>query len=319
MTGWHSPFARLPVPKLRPLTRPTRIALFGIYDIGLRALEALTAEHLEVVTVVTKPEAQPDAQPVARLARSLGKPVLTPHSPADRSFEDRMRELQPDLIAVAGYHKILPPQLLALPPQGVLNLHGSLLPEYRGPCPWKWAIADGRSRSGATVHRMTSEVDRGDILAQRELDILEDDTGESLFLRISALGGRLLAQTISELQAGTAKHCRQDERLASYQGNPSEEALQIRWQEDASRIRNLIRGFSGRPGAWTHHQGDRMRIHQAELAPDQASGRPGMILACSGERTLVATGKGALWIGKIIQEKTALPARLMTLSCFGQN
>jgi methionyl-tRNA formyltransferase len=318
MTGWHSPYARLPVPKLRPHSRAARIALFGIYDIGLRALEALTAEHLEVIAVVTKPE-EPEEQPIARLARSLGKPVLTPHSPADRSFQDRIRELQPDLIAVAGYHKILPPQLLALAAQGVLNLHGSLLPEYRGPCPWKWAIAEGRSRSGATVHLMTSEFDRGDILAQRELDILEDDTGQSLFLRISALGGSLLAETIRQLQAGTATRCRQDERLASYQGNPSEDALRIRWQEDASRIRNLIRGFSGRPGAWTHHQGDRMRIHHAELARDQGSGRPGMILACSGDRSLVATGKGSLWIGKIFHEPTALPARLMTLSCFNDD
>jgi methionyl-tRNA formyltransferase len=317
MTGWNSPYARLDAPyRGSAPSRSPRIVLFGIYDLGVRALEALTTRNLDVVAVVTKPETEPIEQPIAKLARSLRKPVLTPESPGERDFGARMRDLRPDLIAVAGYHRILPPDLLALPPQGVVNLHGSLLPEFRGPCPWKWAIADGRSRSGATVHQMTSDVDRGDILAQCELDILQDDTGESLFLKISSMGSRLLAETILDLQQGTAKRTKQDERLASYQGNPSEDAVRIRWDADAPRIRNLIRGFSPRPGAWTRYNGARMRIRSAELSPDQGSGRPGMILSCSGNRYLVATGKGNLWVGNVAQEQASTTPRLMTLSCF---
>src|SRR5205085_883999 len=119
---------------------PLRILLFGIYELGFRALEALTARRLNVVGVVTKPDSLLEAQPLARLARETGRPLLAPESPRDAAFLRQVRLLQPDLIAVAGYHRILPPSLLRLPSRGVLNLHASLLPRYRGPVPWKWAI-----------------------------------------------------------------------------------------------------------------------------------------------------------------------------------
>src|SRR5262245_58139725 len=193
-------------------TASPRLLLFGLDELGFRSLEALATRKLRVVGVVTKPEPALEAQPLVRLARALEVPVFAPDVPRDVHFLREAVALSPDLIAVAGYHKILPPALLRLPRRGVINLHGSLLPEYRGPCPWKWAIRNGEKKTGATVQRMAEKLDRGDILAQCELPIDPEDTGESLFLKISAVAGPLLARTVEDLAAGTVVPRAQDER-----------------------------------------------------------------------------------------------------------
>jgi len=271
-----------------------RILLFGIYELGFRSLEALLARNLNVVGVVTKPEGLLEAQPITRLARETGRPVLAPESPRDAGFLRQVRLLRPDLIAVAGYHKILPGSLLRLPPSGVINVHGSLLPRYRGPSPWKWAIMNGETRSGATVQQMAEELDRGDILSQRELPIDPQDTGETLFLRISALAGPLLAETIEDLFAGRVDPQPQDEQRASYQGYPGDEDARICWEWNAERIRNQIRGLCPRPGAWTQYGRKRVRIRKAALAGGPMGQVPGMILGRTEDSLLVSTGQGNL-------------------------
>ncbi|HVE38672.1 MAG TPA: methionyl-tRNA formyltransferase [Planctomycetota bacterium] len=275
--------------------QPTpRILLFGIYELGFRSLEALLARNLNVVGVVTKPEGLLEAQPITRLARETGRPVLAPESPRDAGFLRQVRLLRPDLIAVAGYHKILPGSLLRLPPSGVINVHGSLLPRYRGPSPWKWAIMNGETRSGATVQQMAEELDRGDILSQRELPIDPQDTGETLFLRISALAGPLLAETIEDLFAGRVDPQPQDEQRASYQGYPGDEDARICWEWNAERIRNQIRGLCPRPGAWTQYGRKRVRIRKAALAGGPMGQVPGMILGRTEDSLIVSTGQGNL-------------------------
>jgi methionyl-tRNA formyltransferase len=280
-----------PVAAARP---SSRILLFGIYELGFRSLEAMIARHLNVVGVVTKPENLLEAQPLTRLARETGTPVFAPESPREASFLRQARLLRPDLIVVAGYHKILPSSLLRLPPRGVLNLHGSLLPRYRGPCPWKWAILNGETRSGATVQRMSEALDGGDILSQRDLPIDPQDTGETLFLRISALAGPLLAETVLDYLAGRILPRKQDEQKASYQGYPSDEDARICWEWNAERIRNQIRGLCPRPGAWSQYGGKRIRVRKAALAEGPMAQVPGMILGRSEDAILVSTGRGNL-------------------------
>jgi methionyl-tRNA formyltransferase len=284
------------------LAATPRILLFGIYELGFRSLEAMLTRRLNVVGIVTKPDGLLEAQPVTRLARDQALPVLAPESPREGGFLRQVRLLQPDLIAVAGYHKILPPGLLRLPPLGVLNLHGSLLPRYRGPSPWKWAILNGETRSGATVQRMAEELDRGDILSQRELPIDPQDTGETLFLRISALAGPLLAETVEEVLAGKAVPCKQDEQRATYQGYPTDEDARICWEWNAERIRNQVRGLCPRPGAWTQYGGKRIRVRKAALAEGPMSQVPGMILGRSEDSVLVSTGRGNLSISAMTAE-----------------
>ena len=271
-----------------------RILLFGLYELGFRSLAAMTARNQDVVGVVTKPEPSLELQPLVRLARTLGLPLLTPDVPREAGFLREVRALAPDLIAVAGFHRILPPSLLQIPPRGVINLHGSLLPEYRGPCPWKWAILNGETRTGATVQRMAEEVDRGDILAQSDLPIDREDTGESLFLKICVLAGPLLARTIDELEAIRPRP--QDERQASHQGSPTDDDARIRWEWSAERIRNLVRAFCPRPGAWTPYGGRRIQVRRARPVDGPLGRLPGMILGRLDDALLVSTGGGNLAI-----------------------
>jgi len=268
------------------------ILLFGIYELGFRALEALLGRGLSVAGVVTKPEPSLDRQPLARLARTMGLPIFSPDAPRDALRE--IRELRPDLIAVAGYHRILPPSILRLPPRGVINLHGSLLPEYRGPCPWKWAIRNGETKTGATVQRMTSELDRGDILTQVEVPIDPEDTGESLFLKICAAAGPLLARTIADLDAGAVVPRPQDESRATYQGYPTDDDARIPWEWSADRIRDHVRAFCPRPGAWAPIDGRRVQVRKATLVDGPSGAAPGTILERVDGTMIVATGRGAL-------------------------
>jgi methionyl-tRNA formyltransferase len=298
--------------------RPSpRILLFGIYEIGFRSLEAMLARNQNVVGVVTKPDGLLDAQPITRLARESGRPVLAPGSPRDPGFLRQLRLLRPDLIAVAGYHKILPSSLLRLPPSGVVNVHGSLLPRYRGPSPWKWAILNGETRSGATVQRMSEELDRGDILSQRELSIDPQDTGETLFFRISALAGPLLADTIEDLVAGKIVPRRQDEQRASYQGYPGDEDARICWEWNAERIRNLVRALCPRPGAWTQYGRKRVRIRKAALAGGPMGQVPGLILGRSDDSLIVSTGQGNLSVSAMSIEGEDGPSIAQTLWAVG--
>jgi methionyl-tRNA formyltransferase len=292
----------LPTTDVRPHAIPlpaSRILLFGIYELGFRALDAMLARGLNVVGVVTKPELLLEAQPITRLAREHGRPLLAPESPRDPGFLRQARLLRPDLIAVAGYHKILPGSLLRLPPSGVVNVHGSLLPRYRGPSPWKWAIMNGETKSGATVQWMAEELDRGDILSQRELAIDPQDTGETLFLRISAMAGPLLAETVEDLVAGKVVPRRQDEDRASYQGYPGDEDARICWEWNAERIRNQIRGLCPRPGAWTQYGKKRVRIRKAALAGGPMGQVPGLILGRTEDSLIVSTGQGNLSVSSM--------------------
>lgn len=274
-----------------------RLLLFGIYDLGFRALEALVLRNLDVVGIVTKPDPSLETQPLYRLARAIGRPVLAPESPRDPEFLREVRLLRPDRIAVAGYHKILPAALLHLPPLGVINVHGSLLPQYRGPCPWKWALLNGEKTTGVTVQVMAEEVDRGGILSQQEFAIDPSDTSESLFQKICSVAGPLLARTIEELEAGRISPRAQDERRASYNGYPDDEDARIRWEWSAERIHNRVRGLSPRPGAWTQIGGQRVRVTRSEPAEGPLADLPGMILGRTDESLLVSTGRGNILIG----------------------
>jgi methionyl-tRNA formyltransferase len=232
--------------------------------------------------------------------------VFAPESPRDPEFLREVRLLRPDLIVVAGYHKIFPPALLRLPPRGALNVHGSLLPRYRGPCPWKWAILNGERTAGATVVAMTEEVDRGDIYSQQEVPIAPDDTSESLFQKICAAAGPLLARTIEDLDAGRIRPRPQDERQASYYGYPADEEARLRWGWSAERLRNRVRGLSPRPGAWTQYAGRRLRVLQAEPAEGPLADLPGMILGWSDDALIVSTGRGNLAISGLTAEDGGL-------------
>src|SRR5262245_23654959 len=143
-----------------------KVVFFGIYRLGVEALAELVKRGIDIAAVVTKAGTPTDPQPVAEAARQYQLPCLLVQSPRDSRFLEAITELAPELIVVAGYHRILPKALLDIPRRGAVNLHPSLLPQYRGPCPWKWTIVNGETITGATVHVVSEKVDAGDILAQ---------------------------------------------------------------------------------------------------------------------------------------------------------
>lgn len=294
-----------------------RILLFGIYKLGFRSLEALLERGMDVVGVVTKPDPQLDRQPLVCLARERGLPVLAPERPSSLSFFKEVRRLRPDLIAVTGYHKILPARLIALPPRGVINMHGSLLPRHRGPVPWKWSLLNGETTTGMTIQMMSVELDRGPVLSQQACEILPDDTGETLFARLCGLAGPLLTRTVEEHLAGRLNALPQDEREATYEGNPTEEDARISWDWDAERIHNRIRGLSPRPGAWTLCRGMKLRIRLSHVLDEPSTRRPGVIVRHRGASVVVSTGRGQLSVGDISVEGAATPLGLPRIRSLG--
>lgn len=273
-----------------------RVILFGIYKIGVESLAALLERRIEIVGVVTKPSTPEERQPVATAAARYQIPCFAPESPGDPAFLKQIDDLAPDLIVVAGFHKIFPKALLEIPRRGAINLHLSLLPRYRGPCPWKWALVNGETVTGATVIMLSTKVDCGDILAQLETPIADADTGESLFERLSVLGSRLLAETTEAFQAGPVTRQPQDERLASYQSAPTDEQARIHWGKSAGTIRNLVRGFYPRPGAWTTYAGNPLVIGKVSLKEGKSESRPGTVVKVLPDGIVVATGDGLIAI-----------------------
>src|SRR5579859_2287798 len=179
-----------------------RILFTGIYAPGAQALASLVRRGFEIVGVMTKPDEGPGQQPLLTLAKQMHFPLLVPQDLRSESLRRSIQELKPHVIAVAGYHLKFPRWMLALPPLGVINVHLSLLPRHRGPCPWKWAILRGEATTGVTVHMMTARFDQGDILAQKEWPIDSEDTGESLFLQLSRLGAEALTEVLAQVQTG---------------------------------------------------------------------------------------------------------------------
>lgn len=276
-----------------------RILFFGIYQIGVNALASLIQQSLDIMAVVTKPDTEIEQQPVAIWAIRNGLPVLQALSPKDPEFIAQIQSLHPDLIAVAGYHKLIPKAILDIPSWGTINLHGSLLPRYRGPSTWKWAIMNGETRTGVTVHMMTPELDNGDILAQRAIPISDQDTGGSLFEKISVVGAELLADTIERIEAGTVERRPQDENEASYYGYPTERDACINWKNDAEHVRNLVRGLNPRPGAWSLLSGYRLRIWSASVGTACSSEQPGTIVDSNKDYVEVAASTYNLLISEM--------------------
>jgi methionyl-tRNA formyltransferase len=275
-------------------TVPMRILFIGIYAIGAQALASLIRRGFEISGVLTKPDRSVGQRPLLMLAEQLGVPLLAPANLRDSSFRRSVERLDPEVIAVAGYHLRIPTWMLTLPPQGVLNVHLSLLPRHRGPSPWKWSILRGEGNTGVTVHLMTSQFDQGDILLQKECPIEPEETGESLFHRLSCLGAQTLTEVLGQVQSGNSIRTPQDEALASYESTPTDDDARIRWERSARDIFNQIRALHPRPGAWTTWDGSRIRILRAGLGEGSASGRPpGGIVDCDGTLA-IATGEGLL-------------------------
>jgi methionyl-tRNA formyltransferase len=278
-----------------------RLVFMGTPDFAATSLEALLRSDNSVVGIVTQPD-RPKGRghvltpsPVKLLAQRARIPLLQPLKMKDPELLRALVGWNPDLIAVAAFGRILPQAILSLPPHGCINVHGSLLPKYRGAAPIQWAIINGETETGITTMLMDEGMDTGAMLLQEAIPITPDDTAGSLSPRLAELGSRLLIETIARLKAGTLVPRPQDSSRATLAPLLKKEDGAIDWALPATVLANRIRGLSPWPGAYVRMaRGDRWTIWRALALPVPATKPPGVIVSLTNEAIHVATGKGVL-------------------------
>lgn len=293
----------------------------GTPDFAVPSLEALLRSGDEVVGVVTQPDRPKGrgqvviASPVKRVAERTGLPVLQPLKMKDPVFVEALRAWRPEVIVVAAFGRILPKIIIDLPSKGCINVHGSLLPKYRGAGPIQWAIINGEGETGITTMQMDEGMDTGAMLLQEAVAIDPDDTAGSLSSKLAEVGGRLLIETLHGLKAGTLHPRPQDHSQATMAPLLKKEDGAIDWTLPAERIANRLRGLSPWPGAYAYVNGERWTIWKGSALPADPSrglpsGPPGTILAAGKDGLVVMTGQG--WL-KILEVQPA-NSRRMTVS-----
>ena len=260
-------------------------------------LQALLDSAHQVVGVFSQPD-RPKGRgyklvppPVKELAESRGVPVYQPVKMRDGTALEILRQLQPDVIVVAAYGRILPKEILELPKLGCVNVHASLLPRYRGAGPVQWCVIRGETVTGVTTMLMGEGLDTGDILEQAQTAIGPEETAGELMDRLAQLGAELLLHTLTLLEEGKAVRTVQDERLASYAPMLKKSDGALDFSRPAKELMDQIRGVSPWPSAYAYLDGKMVKIHKAVLLPDQA-GEPGVIQA--GKRLIVGCAAGSL-------------------------
>lgn len=288
---------------------PFKVAVFGYHSVGHECLKVLLEAGDEVVAVVTHeddPKEEIWFPSVAELARKHRLPVHTPSNPNTAAFVELIRGLAPDLIFSFYYRCILSRDLLEIPRLGGINLHGSLLPKYRGRSPVNWVLVNGETETGVTLHYMVETADAGDIIAQRRVSIDLQDTALSLFRKITAAAAELLRETLPLIKSGSAPRISQDSSQATKFGGRHPEDGKIAWEAPALSIYNLIRAVTHPyPGAFTFHHGRKLYIWTATLedgARISPAGRqaPGTIEAVKkGNGVIVSTNDGVLLVTRV--------------------
>lgn len=272
-----------------------RILFFGYSEVGHDCLQLLLERGDDVIALVTHQD-NPDEnlwfKTPAVIARDRGIPIHTPESVNTPEWTGHVATLKPDLILSVYYRHMIGGAILKIPPLGAFNLHGSLLPAYRGRAPINWAVLHGEERIGMTLHRMVRKADAGAIVDQEGVDLSPRDTAEQAFRKVLPCARTVLARQIDALLAGTAPETPQDDSLATYYGGRTPEDGRIDWSQPGKRIFDLIRAVTDPyPGAFTDSGGARLMVWWAEPAPD-LHGAPGEVLSL--EPLIVATGDGAL-------------------------
>src|SRR5258705_3065882 len=273
-----------------------RVAFFGTPDFAVPSLRALVGEGFDVVAVVPQPDAPQGRSrprlvppPVKVVADAEDLTVFQPEKPTDGAFLVRLRDTRPDIGVVVAYGHILKPELLELPPRGMVNVHPSLLPALRGPAPIEWAVVNGVEETGVTIMQLDAGMDTGPILHQIRDHMDPEVTGGELSEHLAELGAQALVETLALLEQDTLRPVPQNEALATYAPKLTRQIARIDWTKDAASVTRLIRGLDPRPGAWTELDGAELNLYTARGAG--RSGTPGEILAADG-RLLVAAGEG---------------------------
>ena len=297
-----------------------KIAVFAYHDIGYECLDFLVQAGAEVVAVVTHdddPNEEIWFRSVAELARRHGLPVVAPENPNAPDFVERLRRAAPEIIFSFYYRRLLSRDLLGIPRRGALNLHGSLLPRYRGRAPVNWVLVNGETETGVTLHYMVERADAGDIVAQKRVAIASDDTALMLYRKLTRAARSLMEETYPLLIAGTAPRIPQDHRMATKFGGRRPEDGKIDWSRPALAIYNLVRAVTHPyPGAFTFYSGEKLFIWQAAVRDRAAvTMKPGTVLSVDAAGLLIVTGEGNLLIKSLQPEG----AEELSAAAFAEN
>ncbi len=286
-----------------------KILFMGTPDFALFSLKALSTTSHEIVGVVTQPD-KPKGRgyvltppPVKVFALEQGYNIYQPQTLRDEAFYELLTTLVPDVIVVVAYGKILPKNVLDFPKHGCINVHGSLLPEYRGAAPMQRAIIDGKSETGITTMYMAEGLDTGDMLFKESVSIEQDDDFESIHDKLGECGAALLVRTLEALENGTAARTPQNESLATYAAKITKETCKIDFSMSAKAVHDLIRGLSPIPLALTHTpSGKLLKVTKATVnIAEGVLGAAGEIISLDGGIT-VACGQGAITILGVLPE-----------------
>jgi len=276
------------------MTKPA-ILVFAYHDVGYECLDALIQNDEYVLAVITHKDDPGEEiwfRSVAGLAKKYGIPAHTPESVNSPDWVERIRSWAPDLILSFYYRSVISEEILNIPRLGAFNMHGSLLPKYRGRAPINWAVLHGEKSTGVTLHHMVKQADAGDIVDQEAVPIGPDDTARDVFDRCVKAARVVLERQIDALTQGTAPRRKQDESQATYFGGRTPEDGRIDWTQSTEKIYNLIRAVTQPyPGAFTDVDGKKLFIWWAKPVPGPG-GTPGQIV--STDPLIVATGSGDL-------------------------
>jgi methionyl-tRNA formyltransferase len=291
-----------------------RILFMGTPAFAVPALEGLVRSGYPVMGVVTQPD-RPQGRgravassPVKDSAMGLGLPVLQPEKVREAAFLDTFRSLAPEMVVLSAFGQILPREILCGPRFGCINIHPSLLPEYRGAAPIQRALIQGEERTGVTIMQMDEGVDSGAILLQEETPIGEEESFGELHDRLAKQGAELLLMTLAMVLSGTLSPRPQDHHLATFAPRLSREDGRIHWENDCRSIVSLIRGLSPDPCAYTHLEGKQWKIFNAAAEPTEHTLRPGKVTEPTTEGLRVAAAGGYVLLREVqLAGKKRLP------------
>lgn len=281
-----------------------KIVFMGTPDFAVETLQTLLeSPRHTVAAVVTQPdkpkgrkkEMQPS--PVKELALSYQIPVYQPVKVRAAEFTEKLKEMAPDVIVVVAFGQILSKEILEIPRYGCLNVHGSLLPKYRGAAPIQSAILDGEKETGVTIMRLDTGVDTGDMIKKAVVPIEAKETAESLFRKLSKLGGPMIIEVLEELEKGTAVFEKQEESLSCHTKKLDKEVGRICWDQSAKKIDCLVRGLNPWPSAYTTLDEKMLKIwevEEAEQGEEEDQWKAGDVVKVEKDRFLVKTGQGVL-------------------------
>jgi len=281
--------------------RDLRIVFMGTPEFARVILKQMLHERWGVVGVVTQPDRARGRKrdvlfsPVKQLAVESGLPVLQPERIRAREAQDELAAMCPDLLVTAAYGQILPVSVLTLPGRGAFNLHGSILPSYRGGAPIQWAIRNGEATTGVSLMTMTRAMDAGEVWAVREIAIAPDATYGDIHDQLAQIGAALLIEALPEVLAGTLQATQQDESLVTFAPTLKRSDEAIDWQQTARQVHNQIRSLAPKPGAFSLLRGEIVKILSTRCdEEDGLRGTPGEVVALTPAGPVIACGCGTV-------------------------